>query len=69
MYGAWRMRPEDYKAEDGVIKGTMWKPPLEQSVLECLGPENCGGLNCEEDWEKCYTDKHKGKGDKGKGCY
>jgi hypothetical protein len=38
----------------------MWKPPLEQNTLECLGPENCGGLNCEKNWTKCYTDKDKG---------
>ena len=51
------MDPDDYEAtwsKDGKITGAMWKPPLEQSTLECLGPENCGGLGCEEDWDMCY---------------
>eukprot|EP01043_Picozoa_sp_COSAG02_P050105 COSAG02_NODE_5108_length_4621_cov_2.302300_2_plen_314_part_00 len=25
-------------------------------MLECLGPENCPGLNCETDWDACITD-------------
>lgn len=38
-----------------------WKPPLEQNVLECLGPENCGGLGCEEDWDMCYLNDTEAK--------
>ena len=52
VYGAWRMDPEQHKFT--------WKPPLEENVLECLGPENCGGLNCEKDWDKCYLNEKKG---------
>jgi hypothetical protein len=46
VYGAWRTSDD----------GFSWKPRLEENVLECLGPENCPGLNCETDWDACITD-------------
>ena len=39
-----------------------WKPPLEENVLECLGPENCPGLTCETTWDDCLPEC------KGKDC-
>lgn len=42
MYGAWLEKDK-----------LVWKPRLEENVLECLGPENCPGLNCEADWDVC----------------
>jgi hypothetical protein len=42
VYGAWLEADK-----------LVWKPRLEENVLECLGPENCPGLNCEANWDDC----------------
>ena len=70
-YGAWLKR-EDVK--------DAWKPQLKEDVLECLGPENCAGLDCEiekdsgtrpskwEEWSKC-AEKQLDSDERPTGCY